>query len=413
MSLTKPQTLSPRKITANRQNAQKATGPRTAAGKRRTRFNALNHGLHAKSLEDTMLALGEDPEEYATLYQGLLRSWQPDNEQQARLVRELTNLYWRKDRLDRAQDALQVRQVESLEAERWHEIRARELASFTFARPSVGRAGLRRAAHTEEHFQRTLDLLQILVGWVERSDFSHDEQPAFRALYGKPPTDRGGQIITTYNLLKEVKKGRAARRDPEPAFKAGGPSPAETPEALRGVLLEDLKQEIQEVEDLSRVFRREMLEISRPMREARLAPREAEWALLIRLLNSLERQIDRLLKMLIKLKSLPWPAESPDGSEGSRQPAGGRRQKAGGGDPGPPVQNAEPPKLAIVGGHGEPPPETSEAVPHPYRELRPPLEGELRVVEGDAKMIKQTHNLDENKGAGVSDQGPGVSGITE
>jgi hypothetical protein len=40
--------------TANRRNAQRSTGPRSAAGKGRSRLNALQHGLNAR--------LGQDPE---------------------------------------------------------------------------------------------------------------------------------------------------------------------------------------------------------------------------------------------------------------------------------------------------------------------------------------------------------------
>jgi hypothetical protein len=41
---------SERQILANRRNAQKSTGPRTAAGKGKVRVNALKHGLAARTL---------------------------------------------------------------------------------------------------------------------------------------------------------------------------------------------------------------------------------------------------------------------------------------------------------------------------------------------------------------------------
>jgi hypothetical protein len=44
---------SDRKIESNRQNAQKSTGPRSEAGQRRSRRNALRHGL--------AIAIGSDP----------------------------------------------------------------------------------------------------------------------------------------------------------------------------------------------------------------------------------------------------------------------------------------------------------------------------------------------------------------
>src|SRR5262245_39379733 len=42
------------KIAANRRNAQRSTGPRSVAGKARTRFNAFQHGLAAQKLEDRL-----------------------------------------------------------------------------------------------------------------------------------------------------------------------------------------------------------------------------------------------------------------------------------------------------------------------------------------------------------------------
>ncbi len=40
-------TLSLKRIRANRRNAKKSTGPRTAAGKRRSSVNSLKHGVYA------------------------------------------------------------------------------------------------------------------------------------------------------------------------------------------------------------------------------------------------------------------------------------------------------------------------------------------------------------------------------
>src|SRR5215469_16925263 len=44
-------------IAANRRNASRSTGPKTAEGKARMRLNALKHGLTA----DTVVLPGEDP----------------------------------------------------------------------------------------------------------------------------------------------------------------------------------------------------------------------------------------------------------------------------------------------------------------------------------------------------------------
>src|SRR5215467_1749171 len=64
------QTVSIRKIEANRRNALKSTGPKTSRGKTYSRRNALKHGLFAMDTTDLILQF-EDPEEYRKLLEGL------------------------------------------------------------------------------------------------------------------------------------------------------------------------------------------------------------------------------------------------------------------------------------------------------------------------------------------------------
>ena len=61
---------SSKRAEANRRNAQKSTGPRTAAGKDRARFNAVKHGMRAK----TVILPGEDPD----ALQARLDAWTND-----------------------------------------------------------------------------------------------------------------------------------------------------------------------------------------------------------------------------------------------------------------------------------------------------------------------------------------------
>jgi hypothetical protein len=47
VSLRKSPTLTPALLAANRRNAKKSTGPRTARGKAWSRLNSLRHGCHS------------------------------------------------------------------------------------------------------------------------------------------------------------------------------------------------------------------------------------------------------------------------------------------------------------------------------------------------------------------------------
>lgn len=50
--------VSERRLAANRANALKSTGPKTAAGKRQSAQNARRHGLRAAAPAENLLALG-------------------------------------------------------------------------------------------------------------------------------------------------------------------------------------------------------------------------------------------------------------------------------------------------------------------------------------------------------------------
>ena len=83
--------------TANLANAQHSTGPATDEGKAKSSLNSIKHGLTAK----TVLLPGEDPAEYQTFAEGMTKSFGPGNEAECALVRELTELQWRLQRVAR------------------------------------------------------------------------------------------------------------------------------------------------------------------------------------------------------------------------------------------------------------------------------------------------------------------------
>ena len=85
----------PAQILANRANAQKSTGPRSAEGKAASRFNALKHGLDAQSI----ILPGEDPAEYDALVSEYDRSMHPDTPTERFHVDTMIRADWQKRRL--------------------------------------------------------------------------------------------------------------------------------------------------------------------------------------------------------------------------------------------------------------------------------------------------------------------------
>jgi hypothetical protein len=80
-----------RQWAANRENAQKSTGPRTAEGKRRTRRNALRHGLTAETIIEGL----EDPGDYRAFEAAIIADYDAATAVERELVLRLASLLWR------------------------------------------------------------------------------------------------------------------------------------------------------------------------------------------------------------------------------------------------------------------------------------------------------------------------------
>jgi hypothetical protein len=83
------------KINANRENAKKSTGPRTAEGKAASSRNRLLHGLRANK----HILLDEDPEEFLFLLDDHLDRFQPLGASEENLVLRVAADQWRLDRV--------------------------------------------------------------------------------------------------------------------------------------------------------------------------------------------------------------------------------------------------------------------------------------------------------------------------
>ena len=81
---------SPRQIAANRRNARQSTGPRTIAGKMRSRSNALKHGMTA-----TVIHGIEDADEFRLFQLRVRRHYQSQCPTDEELISRLCSLLWR------------------------------------------------------------------------------------------------------------------------------------------------------------------------------------------------------------------------------------------------------------------------------------------------------------------------------
>jgi hypothetical protein len=151
---------SPAQVASNQRNAQRSTGPRTPAGKRRSRANALTHGVTADQIDAVPRGLfAEDPAQEQAYIAGIVESLAP------------------RDAIERVQ-ALMV-------AKRYRQARRLDRLEAV----SLGAAG---TVAPEEHH------------WIlnERRGLEHDEQclDQLEALLGSgtPPSDLDYEALAKY-----------------------------------------------------------------------------------------------------------------------------------------------------------------------------------------------------------------------
>jgi hypothetical protein len=88
-------------VLANRWNARKSTGPRTAEGKAKVAQNAVKHGLLAREV----VIQGEDPGQFEFYRDQMLGDLAPAGPVEATLSERIVSLSWRLQRAERLQNA--------------------------------------------------------------------------------------------------------------------------------------------------------------------------------------------------------------------------------------------------------------------------------------------------------------------
>ena len=118
-----------KQIQANRQNAQKSTGPKTPEGKAAVRLNALKHGL----LSQDVILSDENEEALWILAENLRAQLAPVGELEMLLVDRIIASTWRLRRLLRIE-------VDILDGKRADIRKAQNLGHLDSDRPILGRA---------------------------------------------------------------------------------------------------------------------------------------------------------------------------------------------------------------------------------------------------------------------------------
>jgi hypothetical protein len=84
--------ISPQKLAANRRNAQRSTGPKTAAGKAISSWNSLQHGLLSKRLVESS---DQKKEQFSQFLASAQQDLEPVGALEQLLVEKIAHEYWR------------------------------------------------------------------------------------------------------------------------------------------------------------------------------------------------------------------------------------------------------------------------------------------------------------------------------
>src|ERR1700745_4203711 len=102
-----------KQIEVNRRNSLKSTGPKTEAGKRSSRCNAVRHGLTA----ETVIGALEDAEDYEAFEAAIIADYDAQSAVERELVLRLASLLWRLRRTTAIETGLFEIQAQEIQAE--------------------------------------------------------------------------------------------------------------------------------------------------------------------------------------------------------------------------------------------------------------------------------------------------------
>ena len=207
MSIRKPPQLTSEFFAAARANAQHSTGPRTEAGKQHAKMNAVQHGERSDPDHHTlvMLKLGEDPLEFEYLKKQLLLSYGPGEVLWEKQIDDLAQLYWRRQRLERAQEGLMRGALLAAE-ERQHRRRL-EMADATFDASQAYDLDLPLPADPGVRLRMLLSYLGAIREQAKQGVFEPWQVEKLEALYEKKQGWRQARLM---NLLRARRTGTPA-----------------------------------------------------------------------------------------------------------------------------------------------------------------------------------------------------------
>jgi len=204
-----------RQIEANRRNAELSTGPITEEGKKRSRQNAVRHGLTAETVIDAL----EDAEDYAAFEMAVTADYDAQSAVERELVLRLASLLWRLRRATTIETGLfeiQADQLVGLQKERQIADSSRQVVYALFGHSS---AQIKEHGASTSEPQRTceappnkltsssLDVARSFLRLANLPNFALDRLSRYEAALSR----QLAQILFALESLDRCKPGKRRR----------------------------------------------------------------------------------------------------------------------------------------------------------------------------------------------------------
>jgi hypothetical protein len=270
--------------------ARRGTGPRTRAGKERSKRNAIRHGIFS----DVVVLASESRREYLSLLKGLQDTLQPEGTLEELLVEQLASLAWRIRRLLVAEGAEVRHNIESFAA-RSHERELREIQELETKSALPGAKGLIAEIHNPYALDVCLLILGQLRRGIEGAGFDQERDTVLlEKIYGIRDEARPKEDLYQSYLLWS---GTAKLSDEE---REGYASPAQCQEQVRL----EIDREVRRLERYQKVRTSIEAEKTHLEMRRRSVPEGPALDRLLRYEASLERSFDRTLSQLERLQRM-------------------------------------------------------------------------------------------------------------
>ena len=300
-----PAGVSERKREANRANSHHSTGPRSSMGKRLSSLNSFKTGYYSRERRlELMGELEEDPKLRERRRQDLYASYPPGSPVEAMLLDDLADHWYKRDQLDRLDAALKLRELEAADRDdlRREELQQDLTPAATTA--EVIKVGLARIPDSAGKFENILNLLGAVLGLAESGELGPEHWHLWQQVYGMKESNWYANGV--FDRMDHARKGEKVD--------------------CEGIIAL-VKRELDFYAHAQARYLAEHDPQTEAEREARLVSCSGDGLIVFKMMESADRQIERKLQLLLKVRKERQRAEQGTGGRG--QGTGDRKQGTG------------------------------------------------------------------------------------